>query len=152
MSKNAKNLKTVSIIIIAIGIIDLISIIMSVFLPEGVLNSLKVASTMGSDNNQAVSAVLGFLVFTEIIAFLATMIIGLKGIIIANGGKRSILAYVLAFLTLILAIFGIISTFTQIASGKIGFIESQVIVTIVSAILTIYYIYVMKKTLDERVR
>lgn len=152
MSKSAKNLKTVSIIIIAIGIIDLISIVMSIMLPEGILNSSKIASTMGADSGQVISVVLGFIIFMEIIAFFCTMIIGLKGIIIANGGKRSILAYVLAFLTLILALGGIFSTFSQIAAGKIGFMESQVIVTIVSAILTIYYIYIMRKTLDERAR
>ena len=149
MEKAKRNLKSISIILIAIGAFSLISTIVSVVSPSGAYTAEALVILNGYSAEEASVAVVSFIVFGAI-GFLLELFVGLKGIIVANGGKRSKLVTVIVVINIIMLVLGASTSAGYVVAGKMDLIESQVILQVCELILFIYYIVYVNKVIALR--
>ena len=149
MEKAKRNLKSISIILIVIGVFSLIASIVSIVSPSGAFTAAAMMELNGYSIDEANIAVITFIVGAAI-GFLLELFVGLKGIIVANGGKRSKLVTIIVAINIILLVLGASSSAGYVIAGKMDLIESQVILQVCELILFIYYIVYVNKVISLR--
>lgn len=149
MEKAKRNLKSISIILIVIGVFSLIASIVSIVSPSGAFTAAAMMELNGYSIEEANIAVITFIVGAAI-GFLLELFVGLKGIIVANGGKRSKLVTIIVAINIILLVLGASSSAGYVIAGKMDLIESQVILQVCELILFIYYIVYVNKVVSLR--
>lgn len=149
MEKAKRNLKSISIILIVIGVFSLIASIVSIVSPSGAFTAAAMMELNGYSIDEANIAVITFIVGAAI-GFLLELFVGLKGIIVANGGKRSKLVTIIVAINIILLVLGASSSAGYVIAGKMDLIESQVILQVCELILFIYYIVYVNKVVSLR--
>ena len=149
MEKAKRNLKSISIILIVIGAFSLIASIVSIVSPSGAFTAAAMMELNGYSIDEANIAVITFIVGAAI-GFLLELFVGLKGIIVANGGKRSKLVTIIVAINIILLVLGASSSAGYVIAGKMDLIESQVILQVCELILFIYYIVYVNKVVSLR--
>ena len=149
MEKAKRNLKSISIILIVLGAFSLIASIVSVMSSNGAYTAEALIELNGYTADEANVAVVTFIVGASI-GFLLELFVGLKGIIVANGGKRSGLATVVVVINIILLVLGASTSAGYVVAGKMDLIESQVILQVCELILFIYYIVYVNKVISLR--
>ena len=149
MEKAKRNLKSISIILIVLGAFSLIASIVSVVSSNGAYTAEALIELNGYTADEANVAVVTFIVGASI-GFLLELFVGLKGIIVANGGKRSGLATVVVVINIILLVLGATTSAGYVIAGKMDLIESQVILQVCELILFIYYIVYVNKVISLR--
>ena len=149
MEKAKRNLKSISIILIVIGAFSLIASIVSIVSPSGAFTAAAMMELNGYSIDEANIAVITFIVGAAI-GFLLELFVGLKGIIVANGGKRSGLATAVVVINIILLVLGATTSAGYVIAGKMDLIESQVILQVCELILFIYYIVYVNKVVSLR--
>ena len=149
MEKAKRNLKSISIILIVLGAFSLIASIVSVVSSNGAYTAEALIELNGYTADEANVAVVTFIVGASI-GFLLELFVGLKGIIVANGGKRSGLATVVVVINIILLVLGATTSAGYVIAGKMDLIESQVILQVCELILFIYYIVYVNKVVSLR--
>lgn len=149
MEKAKRNLKSISIILIVIGAFSLIASIVSIVSPSGAFTAAALMELNGYSVDEANIAVVTFITGAAV-GFLLELFVGLKGIIVANGGKRSKLVTVIVVINIILLVIGASSSAGYVIAGKMDLIESQVILQVCELILFIYYIVYVNKVIALR--
>ena len=149
MEKAKRNLKSISIILIVLGAFSLIASIVSVMSSNGAYTAEALIELNGYTADEANVAVVTFIVGASI-GFLLELFVGLKGIIVANGGKRSKLVTVIVVINIILLVLGASTSAGYVVAGKMDLIESQVILQVCELILFIYYIVYVNKVISLR--
>ena len=149
MEKAKRNLKSISIILIVIGVFSLIASIVSIVSPSGAFTAAAMMELNGYSIDEANIAVITFIAGAAI-GFLLELFVGLKGIIVANGGKRSKLVTIIVAINIILLVLGASSSAGYVIAGKMDLIESQVILQVCELILFIYYIVYVNKVISLR--
>ena len=149
MEKAKRNLKSISIILIVIGAFSLIASIVSIMSPSGAYTVESLIAMNGYTADEANAIIVSFIAVAAI-GFLFELLVGLKGIIVANGGKRSKLVTVIVVINIILLVLGASTSAGYVISGKMDLIESQVILQVCELILFIYYIVYVNKVISLR--
>jgi hypothetical protein len=149
MEKAKRDLKSVSAIIIIIAIADLVSAIMSVASPSGSATYQHFINDSGFTADQATAAV-ATVISVAIILFLLELFVGLKGIIVANGGKKSKLATVVVVFSIICLVIEACNSIYLIVVGTTNILGSRIIVQVCALSLFIYYIVITNKVIAMR--
>lgn len=146
-----RNLKSTSIIIMFVACLNFVSTIMAVTLANGIYSKEKIMALVGGGENFA-TTLIGFVIGLAVIGLLISLIIGLKGIIYANGGKKSKLALVFCWIQIIGLALIVFDSASSIISGKSEILNSNIIISIILFVLYIYYVYLTKKVEKSRIR
>ena len=149
MEKAKRDLKSISIFLIVLGAFDLISSIISTVSTEGQVSTAAIATIFNASAEEASVYVAAIIVFC-VIGFLLQLYIGLKGIIIANGGKKSGLVTVVVVLSIILLVIGGVGAIASIMDGSATVLSSRIIVVVCELILFCYYMVAVKKVIALR--
>ena len=141
MDKAKRDLKTISGFIIFLDILNLVSTLLMVFGPNGTYTAEALMLNEGYSLDKA-NFIVGVIVFVGVVAFLLQFYVGLKGIIIANGGKRSKLATGIVVISIILIVIGCVSSIINIVSGNTNILGSQIIIQVCELMnFTLFIVY-----------
>lgn len=149
MQKAKRDLKSISVILIVLGAIDFIGSLISVFAPSG-SNSLETLTQIVNYTVEEANTTIVIVTIVAAIAFLLQLFVGLKGIIVANGGRKSALATIIIVLCIILLVLGISYSVGMIVRGQADVFTSQVIIQVCELLLYIFYIVYTNKVVSLR--
>ena len=149
MEKAKRVLKSISIFIIVLGVISLISTIIAVVSPTGAYNVEAVIALNGLAPEEANAITVTTIVF-GIVGFLLELLVGLKGIIVANGGKKSAIVTIIVVITIILLVIGASGSIGLIVRGQTDILGSQIIIQVCELLLFIFYIIETNKVIALR--
>ena len=149
MEKAKRDLKSVSGFIIFLAILSLISTLLMVFSPSGSYTADAIMLREGISVDEA-GVYVGTIVAAGIIGFLLQLYVGLKGIIVANGGKRSKIVTVVVVLSIIMLVVGCSSSIGDIISGNTNILGSQIIIQVCELLNFILYIVFTNKVITLR--
>lgn len=140
MEKARRDLKSVSIILIVLGVIDLIGTFIMIFSPNATFSAEALMQTKSMTADEANATIVLAVIF-GIIGFLLQLFIGLKGVIIANGGKKSTFVIVLVVISILFLVLGGSSSVGSIIDGTTNVLGSQIIMQVCEILLLLLYIY-----------
>lgn len=149
MDKAKRDLKSTSVIIIVLAIFDLIGAIASVALPNGAYSYETLVNITGMAPSLA-STTVNSTVGVAILVFLLLLFVGLKGIIVSNGGKRSRLATAIVSLCTLAMCLQIAATCYALFMGTTDFMHSRLIVQVTVIVILILYNALTKKVISLR--
>ncbi len=149
MDKAKRDLKSASYVIIGCAILDLIGAITSVAVPGGAYTYEQLVNVSGMAPALATAGV-NVTIGVAVVCFLLEIFAGLKGVIVANGGKRSRLADVIVGLAIVLTALQIVASAYAIYMGTTDFMHSRLIVQICVIVIFIYYIVLTNQVISLR--
>lgn len=149
LSQYKSQLKWTSWFVILIGLSRAVSSITEVLTsPDTITAAL---SAQGLTNIEGIySTVTTLTIVFSVVGFLFMLFIGLKGVIMANGGKRSGAAIVLAWIFAVLVAISVIMGIMNIARGIITISDVNFWMSIALLIAYASYIYYAKKLFDAK--
>jgi uncharacterized membrane protein len=141
MEKNKKNLKILSILILALAVYSLIRIVLSVFLID--LNPEDL-----TDGASATHLLIGqiFVCVVSVILLIPQIFVGIKGIKVSNNPDSSKAHIVWAVILTVLSVIGILSPASELIKG-VAVLDNLLAVAdmVLDAIIYIEYISYAKK-------
>ena len=141
MEKNKKNLKILSILILALAVYSLIRIVLSVFLID--LNPENL-----TDGASATHLLIGqiFVCVVSVILLIPQIFVGIKGIKVSNNPDSSKAHIVWAVILTVLSVIGILSPASELIKG-VAVLDNLLAVVdmVLDAIIYIEYISYAKK-------
>lgn len=149
IKKAKKNLKTVGIIICIFALAQIIYSIVSVLTSADVFMSVFSASGFGNAEG-VYNVVLTVAIVIAVIQFLLFLFIGLKGIIMANGGRRSGAAVVLSWIGIILNLVAVIFDFYSIFAGTTSPASAATWITLAELLILIAFVVFVRKVYIDR--
>ena len=149
MEKAKRDLKSISVILIFIGVFSLVSSILAIYTPNGVYSFDSLSKLYGYTIEQT-NGLIASAMAISIVSFLLELFVGLKGIIVANGGKKSKLATLIIVLNIILLVIGGVTSIAMIVRGQATLFDTQLIIQICELIMFILYIVKTNKVVSLR--
>ena len=149
MEKAKRDLKSISVILIFIGVFSLVSSILAIYTPNGVYSFDSLSKLYGYTIEQT-NGLIASAMAISIVSFLLELFVGLKGIIVANGGKKSKLATLIIVLNIILLVIGGVTSIAMIVRGQATLFDTQLIIQFCELIMFILYIVKTNKVVSLR--
>lgn len=149
LSKIKSRLKAYSFILIFVALSrTLVSIIEVVTSPDIITAALVAQGVSGVSG--IYNTIATITIVFSVVGFLLVLFIGLKGIIMANGGKRSGAAIVLIWILTILAGISFIMSTVNIFRGALSITDANYWLALAVLVFQIAYIVYVKKLYDAK--
>ena len=149
MEKAKRDLKSISVILIFIGVFSLVSSILAIYTPNGVYSFDSLSKLYGYTIEQT-NGLIASAMAISIVSFLLELFVGLKGIIVANGGKKSKLATLIIVINIVLLVIGGVTSIAMIVRGQATLFDTQLIIQICELVMFVLYIVKTNKVVSLR--